>query len=61
VASAFAHRRKTLRNAVRDLVSIEQIEAAGLDPGARPETISPQAFNVLAQKIVRSGSAPELG
>jgi 16S rRNA (adenine1518-N6/adenine1519-N6)-dimethyltransferase len=61
VASAFAHRRKTLRNAVADLVSAEQIEAAGLDPGARPETIAPQAFNALAQKIVRSGSATEVG
>jgi 16S rRNA (adenine1518-N6/adenine1519-N6)-dimethyltransferase len=54
VAAAFAHRRKTLRNALRELVSLEQIEAAGLDPGARPETFPPEAFNTLAQKIVRS-------
>jgi hypothetical protein len=39
---------------LRDLLSLEQIEAAGLDPGARPETFPPEAFNVLAQKIVRS-------
>jgi 16S rRNA (adenine1518-N6/adenine1519-N6)-dimethyltransferase len=61
VASAFAHRRKTLRNAVRGLLSAEQIEAAGLDPRARPETLAPQAFNALAQKIVRSDPAPQLG
>jgi len=54
VAAAFAHRRKTIRNALRDLVSLEQIESAGLDPGARPETFPPEAFNLLAQKIVRS-------
>jgi 16S rRNA (adenine1518-N6/adenine1519-N6)-dimethyltransferase len=54
VACAFAHRRKTLRNALRGLVGLEQIEAAGLDPGARPETCTPEAFNALAQKIVRS-------
>jgi 16S rRNA (adenine1518-N6/adenine1519-N6)-dimethyltransferase len=54
VAAAFAHRRKTIRNALRELVSLEQIEAAGLDPGARPETFPPEAFNLLAQKIVRS-------
>jgi 16S rRNA (adenine1518-N6/adenine1519-N6)-dimethyltransferase len=54
VAAAFAHRRKTLRNAVRHLLSLEQIEAAGLDPGIRPERIPPEAFNALAQKIVRS-------
>ncbi len=54
VAAAFAHRRKTIRNALRDLLSLEQIEATGLDPGARPETFPPEAFNLLAQKIVRS-------
>jgi len=54
VAAAFSHRRKTIRNALRQLVSLEQIEAAGLDPGARPETFPPEAFNALAQKIVRS-------
>jgi 16S rRNA (adenine1518-N6/adenine1519-N6)-dimethyltransferase len=56
VAAAFAHRRKTIRNALRDLLSLEQIEAAGLDPGARPETFPPEAFNTLAQKLVRSPS-----
>jgi 16S rRNA (adenine1518-N6/adenine1519-N6)-dimethyltransferase len=54
VAAAFSHRRKTLRNALRGLVSLEEIEASGLDPGARPETFPPEAFNLLAQKIVRS-------
>ncbi len=56
VAAAFAHRRKTLRNALRNLVSLAQIEEAGLDPGARPETFPPEAFNALARKIVRSVS-----
>jgi 16S rRNA (adenine1518-N6/adenine1519-N6)-dimethyltransferase len=54
VTAAFAHRRKTLRNALRNLLDLEQIQAAGVDPGARPETITPEAFNLLAQKIVRS-------
>lgn len=48
VAAAFAHRRKTLRNALKGLVRPEQIEACGLDPGARPETLPPRAFNDLA-------------
>jgi 16S rRNA (adenine1518-N6/adenine1519-N6)-dimethyltransferase len=51
VAAAFAHRRKTLRNALRSLVSLEQIESCGLDPGARPETFPPHAFNALAQSL----------
>jgi 16S rRNA (adenine1518-N6/adenine1519-N6)-dimethyltransferase len=51
VAAAFSHRRKTLRNALRGLVSLEQIERCGLDPGARPETFAPQAFNDLARTL----------
>jgi len=53
------HRRKTIRNALRDLLTLEQIEAAGLDPGARPETFPPEAFNVPgARKIVRFALEP---
>ena len=48
VAAAFAHRRKTLRNALRGLVSAAQIEQCGVDPGARPETVAPETFNALA-------------
>jgi 16S rRNA (adenine1518-N6/adenine1519-N6)-dimethyltransferase len=51
VAAAFAHRRKTLRNALRGLIGLEQIEACGLDPGARPETFAPHSFNALAQTL----------
>jgi 16S rRNA (adenine1518-N6/adenine1519-N6)-dimethyltransferase len=56
VSAAFSHRRKTLRNALRGLVTLEQIESCGLDPGARPETFSPEAFNVLAQALDRDTS-----
>ena len=48
VATAFSHRRKTLRNALRSMLTLEQIEQCGLDPGVRPETLPPQAFNSLA-------------
>jgi 16S rRNA (adenine1518-N6/adenine1519-N6)-dimethyltransferase len=51
VATAFSHRRKTLRNALRGLVELEQIQDCGLDPGARPETFAPEAFNALASSI----------
>jgi len=51
VAAAFSHRRKTLRNALRGLIELAQIEACGLDPGARPETFPPHAFNALAQTL----------
>jgi 16S rRNA (adenine1518-N6/adenine1519-N6)-dimethyltransferase len=58
VAEAFSHRRKTLRNALRSRLSREQIESCGLDPGARPETLSPQAFNDLARVLDGDTSAP---
>jgi len=51
VAAAFSHRRKTLRNALRGLVTLEQIERCGLDPGARPETFAPYAFNEIARAL----------
>jgi len=48
VAAAFAHRRKTLRNALRGLATSQQIESCGIDPGARPETVAPALFNAIA-------------
>jgi 16S rRNA (adenine1518-N6/adenine1519-N6)-dimethyltransferase len=51
VSAAFSHRRKTLRNALRSLVSLEQIQQCGLDPGVRPETLAPEAFNALALQL----------
>src|SRR6185437_10599711 len=51
VAAAFSHRRKTLRNALKGVVSLEQIQACGLDAGVRPETLAPAAFNELALQL----------
>ncbi len=48
VLAAFNHRSKTLRNCLKGLLDAAQIEACGVDPGARPETLSPRAFNDLA-------------
>lgn len=49
VAAAFSHRRKTLRNALRDVATTEQIERCGIDPCARPETLAPEAYNAIAR------------
>jgi 16S rRNA (adenine1518-N6/adenine1519-N6)-dimethyltransferase len=51
VSSAFSHRRKTLRNALRGVVTAAQIESCDVDPNARPETVAPEAFNRLAQSL----------
>jgi 16S rRNA (adenine1518-N6/adenine1519-N6)-dimethyltransferase len=49
VGQAFSQRRKTLRNSLRGRVPENGWEAAGVDPGARPETLSPQQFAALAE------------
>jgi 16S rRNA (adenine1518-N6/adenine1519-N6)-dimethyltransferase len=54
VAAAFAQRRKTLRNGLSQMLTREQISGCGIDPGARPETLPPQAFNTLAQALDRT-------
>jgi len=54
VAAAFAQRRKTLRNALSQLLTREQISACGIDPAARPETLTPAGFNTLAQALDRA-------
>jgi len=51
VAAAFSQRRKTLRNSLKPLLSERQIMAAGIDPGARAEVISPAGFAALAAQL----------
>jgi len=51
VGAAFAHRRKTLRNALRGLATSEQIESCGVDPSTRPETVAPALFNAIAGTV----------
>jgi 16S rRNA (adenine1518-N6/adenine1519-N6)-dimethyltransferase len=49
VRKAFSARRKTLRNALG--LAPEQFEALGLDPGLRPENLSPQDYVRIAQHM----------
>jgi len=51
VASAFGQRRKTLRNALRPLLSEAQILGAGIDPAARAEVVTPEGFASLANVL----------
>lgn len=52
VARAFGQRRKTLRNSLRDLVGNAAFDAAGIDSGARPETLTPAAFAALSNRSI---------
>ena len=51
VNQAFTRRRKTLRNALRELLDVTEIEAAGIDPVARAETLSVEDFAALANRL----------
>ena len=48
VTLAFNQRRKTLSNALRGEVTPAAFAAAGVDPRARGETLSPEQFARLA-------------
>lgn len=50
VTAAFSHRRKTLRNGLKTLLTDEDIEGCGIDPGLRPETLAPAQFGLLAAR-----------
>ena len=51
VAKAFSQRRKTLRNTLKDLLTVEQIEAAGVSPTQRAETLSVNDFVRLSRQL----------
>jgi len=48
VTLAFSQRRKTLRNTLKTILDAVQIEAAGIDPQARAETLTLKEFAQLA-------------
>lgn len=50
VAAAFSHRRKTLRNGLKSLLTATDIEECGIDPQRRPETLAPAQFGLLAAR-----------
>lgn len=51
VMMAFQYRRKTLKNALKNLVSPKQFEAALIEPTRRPETLSVTEFVTLSNQL----------
>jgi 16S rRNA (adenine1518-N6/adenine1519-N6)-dimethyltransferase len=51
VRSAFAQRRKTLHNALREVADDATLRAAGIDPGARAEDVAVAQYIVLANRL----------
>lgn len=54
VTRAFSQRRKTLRNALRGVVSAEAMGAVGIDPGLRPERLSVEQFALLSDQTLEN-------
>lgn len=48
VREAFNHRRKTLRNCLKNFISAEQLSELGIDPIRRPEELSVEEFVRIA-------------
>jgi 16S rRNA (adenine1518-N6/adenine1519-N6)-dimethyltransferase len=48
VQKAFSQRRKVIRNCVAGMFTEQQLVEAGIDPGARPETVSLAQYVALA-------------
>jgi 16S rRNA (adenine1518-N6/adenine1519-N6)-dimethyltransferase len=61
--AAFSHRRKTLRNGLKGLLSVEDIDACGIDAQLRPEALTPEQFGGLAERYERKrvADAPARG
>ncbi len=58
VRQAFSLRRKTLRNALKGMVDPALIIQAGIDPGARPETLTLAAYVHLSNTLTASDTQP---
>jgi len=56
VTQAFSQRRKTLRNTLKPMMSADQMEALGVDPKRRAETLSLEEFACLANAVFADSS-----
>jgi len=54
VTQAFAQRRKTLRNSLRELIDADAMQALGIDPVMRAERLALDEFALLANAIARA-------
>lgn len=57
VTQAFSQRRKTLRNTLKKSLSAETLEALGIDPVRRAETLSLEEFAAIANYVANNGES----
>lgn len=55
VRQAFGQRRKTLRNNLKGRITAGELEALGIDPGRRPQTLGVEEFVRIANHLAASG------
>jgi 16S rRNA (adenine1518-N6/adenine1519-N6)-dimethyltransferase len=55
VTKAFSQRRKTVRNALSEFVSAEELSLLGIDPRLRPEDLSLAQFVRVANAVAARG------
>lgn len=60
VTAAFSQRRKTLRNTLKQMLDVEQIDKLPIDSSRRPETIAVDEFVMLANIIHADRQAQEV-
>lgn len=58
VAEGFAQRRKTLRNALQRLASVEDLLACGIEPGLRAEALAVTEWVALANRLSTKTDIP---
>jgi len=51
VTSAFMKRRKTIRNSLKNIVEVSDLDAVGIDAGLRPEQISISKYVQLSNHL----------
>ena len=56
---AFNQRRKTIRNSLKDCIDEAQLEALGLDPTRRAETLSLDDFATIANWVSEHDSTED--
>lgn len=56
---AFNQRRKTLRNCLKNIISVDAISALGIDPTLRPEYLTLENFISLANWLADNPPEPE--
>src|SRR5204863_4636904 len=54
--AAFAQRRKTLHNALREVAGDAELEADGIDPRSRAEEVPVARYVALAQRLHSAGA-----